>query len=1630
MMKRNIIGGLLVAMLAAPQWATAQEKKVSIDPGSPQVSYVGRQPLTVTPKGDGIADLVRTRSRTRKTMPTIKSLMEQRVSFNNLLEGHEPIHITTNQLRRAKAKAVAKADRIFQPNNNHTHLIVDVIYNSMDETKEEGLYAIDVVTGELYCLVPDFEGMENDGFNGGGYIWNGKYRGVFYTQGTVVNNSNRATILEYNMDDWSLSDVLSIRYQSSMAVEIGTLSNADGSTTVIGEYWGIDGSGNLSMRYATLDDDGITTTSFGNGASKHMLAMGVTNDGRLYGVAKDGNLYRIDRSTGEEIVIGHTGITDLYDYEGHVWLQAGEIDQRDDTFYWMAEHSSVYKTELCSVNLATGRATVLIDFPGDLECAGMVVAPQQKKDETPAAPMDLTATFGKLQLTGNGTFTAPTKRYDGQDLAADAQLCYHLYVNDVKQTTAANQTTPGATVNFSIASTNVKNNAENSIGVTVSVGEDGEESLIASTTAWVGYGISQAPKNVAMAYDEDTHTATITWEAPAKGDNAGVKGGCVEMVNYFVWRVVDGVRQENIHNGYPLPDGTTQITYTLTDDELNGSLADLSFAVESWTTPIGFPLESLASETVTTGFVTVGIGKELPFSVDFANDYYNVNQNEYTVIDGNNDGRTWIFCEPHVSVGQQLSGAVAFPNYSTTVYGDDWFITPGLVLQAGKTYHFQSYMHGPSANTPYSEHIEVMAGHAKSVQSMTIPVLKTTQVIDYCTLECDFTVPEDGNYFFGLHAVSAPGQWEIALFDITISESTAIMADEQAPQAGTINITPIYGVTEGKDADGAFTYFGAADIKVTLPTKKQSGKAIADDEQLDVTLMASKDGETTVLKEFTAQRKGAGLNFKADNLVSGEYVFTVHTSLAGHKGKPFTSSAYVGWDNAVVTTPHMEVIQTNSQFIIKTPEPDDLKGAHGAYLPYITYLAYNGDKAATVSRALAGGYTDIFTQISADAESDDGELILSDINPQEGEQYNRGYMIMAISVDADGNLIYSPMTTVRAVVGQPLQAPAMEFGNQTYLLDATLSPELDEIWTYYVNRGVRVAGIQPIDDQFGHDAGKTWNVYSAFNGDLSAIFAKVDIASLETPVFSLDFILEDPEVSMKVEFNGLEGRKASHELTVMDGIQHVSIPLDAYKNWGWVQPTLVTTYHMAQEGEQHDIFFDNAGIFDASPVNLAIIDFDIPTEMTSGQESMANVTVMNMGSLPVAGYTVSIAEDDVNLQSQTFSKALKAGDTQVVQFPYRANTVSPYDNIGQEDAEKVLVATVAADGDAVAEDNMAEAVVTITVNGGKKNSYPTDAVALQSDGKRTVDVSWSFNMDEPAQVINESFEDYNLWDNGGVRAGGPQGQIGPWKLYDGDNKPTYTWESFEYVSQYAGEPQAFQVFSGDVFNSGYYSYDMTAATGTQYLVSMDPADGNYTPRPDDWLISPRVVGGTMVEFFYGGLVNNTQSVELYYSEIGQDVNDFHLLKRLEAVNTTDWYFAYATLPATARYFAIHHDRGSYMGYGLKIDDIQYTQLATVDHFNIYVDGRLMGTSETTNFTITEALESGSHKIAVTAIFANGTESVPAYATFVYTNGISYVERSATAIEHYSLDGKRLDTPRRGVSIVRRPDGTAGKVLVK
>ena len=110
---------------------------------------------------------------------------------------------------------------------------------------------------------------------------------------------------------------------------------ADG--TVYGEFYKTDLSG---YEWGIVDYSTMTRTTIGDATHK-FVALGVTSKNELYGVATDGNLYKISTTDGSETLVGATGLTLTVtdEYGSSNYAQTGEIDQRNDVFYWAAIES-------------------------------------------------------------------------------------------------------------------------------------------------------------------------------------------------------------------------------------------------------------------------------------------------------------------------------------------------------------------------------------------------------------------------------------------------------------------------------------------------------------------------------------------------------------------------------------------------------------------------------------------------------------------------------------------------------------------------------------------------------------------------------------------------------------------------------------------------------------------------------------------------------------------------------------------------------------------------------------------------------------------------------------------------------------------------------------------------------------------------------------------------------------------------------------------------------------------------------------------------------------------------------------------------------------------------------------------
>ena len=131
--------------------------------------------------------------------------------------------------------------------------------------------------------------------------------------------------------------------------------------------------------------------------------------------------------------------------------------------------------------------------------------------------------------------------------------------------------------------------------------------------------------------------------------------------------------------------------------------------------------------------------------------------NEYTVINANNDDRTWGYSSTSKNVSYQWNSANA---------ADDWLITPAIILEAGKEYVF-----GINAKASgYAERFEVKIGTEPTVESMTGSILAAVEIegYDVSNHTANFNVAENGNYYIGIHAISDADKFVLTIDDISV----------------------------------------------------------------------------------------------------------------------------------------------------------------------------------------------------------------------------------------------------------------------------------------------------------------------------------------------------------------------------------------------------------------------------------------------------------------------------------------------------------------------------------------------------------------------------------------------------------------------------------------------------------------------------------------------------------------------------------------------------------------------------------------------------------------------------------------------------------------------------------------------
>lgn len=653
--------------------------------------------------------------------------------------------------------------------------------------------------------------------NGGGAFYNDRFHFVHFTQ---LYGAIFASYYEYDVNTWKVVKYDDLRDNAMIAVS-ATYDQTSGK--VYGCFYTSDLKG---LTIGTVDYDKAerevlcpTDLTF--------LVMAADKYGRLFGIDRNADLYRIDKKTGAQTKIGNTGVTI------GAYYQSAAFDFKTNKLYWASASDSEENNVLYEVNVNTGQATEIKEFPDNEQLVCLYI-PQTVDKKAPQVVSDIELNFTDASTTGAVKFKLPNKAVDNSALSENLEYFILVDGDTLKTGTAA----PNAIVNENVTVVGgktpfvifVKNNA-------------GESKRIVEKK-WIGRDIPLQPEGIKLTLDTKSKV-TLTWTAPTKGKNGGYVNP--SDLRYKIVRYPDEVVVADSHVG-------TTFSEEITSRKLTAYYYKVSAVNEGYT-----------GEEIVSNKVLVGDPLEAPYVEEFdGQPAFDL----FTVFDANKDGRTWVMNKVDNMVYNQ---------FNTVRDADDWLISPPIHLNNDRQYFFSFVVQ--STNKLNTERISASLGNGTVINDSYKVIVPDTSFHgpDAVTLSTLVSVEKDSIYNFAFHATSPSNQGYLFLHKITVTEGPRYSAPD--------SITD-YTLTAGAEGDLS------AELKFRTPTKDLKGKDVGTLTKVEIL----RNGKLIHTIENPAKGAMLTYKDKSDDIANGFNKYTVVVSNASGAGRVVERDVYIGYD--------------------------------------------------------------------------------------------------------------------------------------------------------------------------------------------------------------------------------------------------------------------------------------------------------------------------------------------------------------------------------------------------------------------------------------------------------------------------------------------------------------------------------------------------------------------------------------------------------------------------------------------------------------------------------------------------------------------------------------------------------------
>lgn len=860
-------------------------------------------------------------------------------------------------------------------------------------------------------------------------------------------------------------------------------------------------------------------------------AMFTDDEGQVYAIDMSGDLYKVDKSDGMLTKVGATGFVPKY-------ACGATFDSKTGKAYWSLAPDDEY-TYLIEIDPATASGREIYRFEHGEEITGLAMA-VLADDKAPGAPTSLSLDFG-AELTGTVSFTMPETLYDGT--VASGEVGYAITAGG--KTVCQGSAAYGAAVTETVT---VPSPGEQTISVFCV--NDAGEGPRASVRRFMGKDIPSTPENITATWADGVFT--VAWD-PVTGC---LNGGYVDpdAIRYTVVRMPDEVTvAENISETY-----------------VKDRLSEPSDSFINYYYCVTASYDDMESYP---GFSPVtGLGSVVPPYLN------NMDEDsafsELTVIDANEDGRSWLW-----NYGD------AQCCYHETNRMDDYLVLPPMRLEGGKAYLFSM-----DAWSDWPERVEVVYGSAAAPESMTNTICPPTEIHGETPVKVEgYVMPaQSGVYHIAIHGISDPDMHYLFVDNITVSGASGPGAPGPVTEIGIVG-----------DAND----FRKASVSFTTPEVTISGTA------LDALTKIEVYRDETLVRTFDNPGIGRSVTFDDEVDVSSVYRYTFIPYNGDGIGKSASQDAFIGinvpGEPSGVTAAETSV---NGEVTISwtAPEVDcDGNPIDSSLIDY-TIVEYNyGDYIPVADGVTGTSYT-----YRAVAEGE----------PQAMKQY----AVFGHTESGTGNGSLSELIAV----GEPYAIPYEEnFAEMhlDYILGMNVLEGYPEWSLYDPSSFVDVESDATGDNGFIAMSGESYD-------DCSMIFTgKISLAGAENPtlsfyVYNIGNNDDVNEISVMAREAGdmefVELRNIiMNEACAGPGWNRLSVSLDAYRG-KTVQIGLKAIIH-----GYTFVLMDGIRLADVYPDDLRACKITAPSTVRPDTSFDVEVIVENIGTDTASGYTVELYRD-------------------------------------------------------------------------------------------------------------------------------------------------------------------------------------------------------------------------------------------------------------------------------------------------------------------------------------------------------------------------------------------------------------------